>query len=355
MRRRRRRIQPPLWARSAAGDAPPPSEAEPVRRAPVREAHAVEPPAQAALPPANAPTVAHVPPPLVPRPRRPAVRRSPPGRRRRASPGRVLARGAAFLTVAGMAALLVRAFLGILPGMPLFLVDEVRVAGTTYLTPTDVRTAAGLDDDTNLWEPKAEWLEDLESHPLVESAEVRRRLPSTLVFHVTEARPVALLGAPVVEPVDRRGVRLPVDPTRPVLDLPVIRVLNSDPATAPLGVSLLAREAAHLNEVAPEVLAVVSEILLRDGLVTLLLGDSGPMIRYRPPISERRLRDGIVAMNDALERFPDRPPREVDLRFEDQVVVRPENARASRSSASALPSSARAAPPLAPATPGGAP
>lgn len=286
MRGRRRRTQPPLWARSTTADARPPASESP----------------------------------------RPA-RRSPPARpstrRRRASPGRVLARGAAFLAVAALAALLVRAVLGILPGLPLFLVDEVRVSGADYLTPTDVRTAAGLDDDANLWQPKAEWLEALESHPLVESAEVRRRLPSTLVFHVTEAKPVALLAAPVVEAVDRRGVRLPVDPSRPVLDLPVIRVVNPDPAAAPLGVSLLAREAAHLNEVAPEVLAVVSELLLEDGLVTLLLGDSGPMIRYRPPISERRLRDGIVAMNDALERFPDRPPGEVDLRFEDQVVVRP--------------------------------
>lgn len=248
-----------------------------------------------------------------------------------------------------MAALLVRVVLGILPGMPLFLVDEVHVSGATYLAAADVRTAAGLDDDTNLWEPKAQWLEDLESHPLVESAEVRRRLPSTLVFHVTEAKPVAFLAGPLVEAVDRRGVRLPVDPTQPVLDLPVIRVVNPDSA-APLGASVLAAEAAHLSEVAPEVLAVVSEVLLEDGLVTLLLGDSGPRIRYRPPISERRLRDGIVAMNDALERFPDRPPGEIDLRFEDQVVVRPKNARPASTSRPAS-----AAPPLARTAPGGAP
>lgn len=248
-----------------------------------------------------------------------------------------------------MAALLVRAVLGILSGMPLFLVDEVHVSGATYLAASDIRTAAGLDKGASLWEPKAKWLEDLESHPLVESAEVRRRLPSTLVFRVTEATPVALLAAPMVEAVDRRGVRLPIDPTQPVLDLPVIRVATPDSAAAPLGVSLLARETAHLDEVAPEVLAVVSEVLLEDGLVTLLLGDSGPRIRYRPPISEKRLRDGIVAMNDALERFPDSPPGEVDLRFEDQVVVRPETARAATSPASA------ATPPSPRSTPGGAP
>lgn len=232
--------------------------------------------------------------------------------------------------MASAAALLVRGVLGILPGLPLFLVDEVHVSGTTYLAPSDVRRAAGLNAAANLWEPKARWLEALKSHPLVESAEVRRRLPSTLVFHVTEAKPVALVAAPVVEAVDRRGVRLPVDPTRPVLDLPVIRVLNRDSTAVSLGLSLLAREAAHLNAVAPEVLVVVSELLLEDGLVTLLLGDSGPRIRYRPPLSEKRLRDGIVAMNDALERFPGRPPREVDLRFEDQVVVRPKLPAAAR-------------------------
>ncbi len=132
---------------------------------------------------------------------------------------------------------------------------------------------------------------------------------------------VGLVASPVVVAVDRGGNVLDVDPADPVLDLPVLRVLT--PKAASLwGLRVLARDVGHMADMAPEVFAVVSEAQVGDREVTLVLGDSEVRVRYVPPITEMRLRHGIVALNDAVERFGAGQPREIDLRFEDQVLVR---------------------------------
>jgi ABC-type iron transport system FetAB permease component len=120
--------------------------------------------------------------------------------------------------------------------------------------------------------------------------------------------------------VDRRGDILLVDPADPVLDLPVLRVMTPG-ADAFWGMRVLARDAARIAEAAPEVFAVISEAHIGDHEVTLFLGDSEVRVRYQPPITEMRLREAIVALNDAVARL-DAPPREIDARFADQIVVR---------------------------------
>ncbi len=132
--------------------------------------------------------------------------------------------------------------------------------------------------------------------------------------------PVGLVASPLVMAVDRRGDILPLDPADPVLDLPVLRVMTPG-AEALWGLRLLARDVARMADAAPEVFAVISEARIGDRDITLLLGDSEVRVRYRPPISEMRLREAIVALNHAVARL-DAPPREIDLRFADQVVVR---------------------------------
>jgi len=137
---------------------------------------------------------------------------------------------------------------------------------------------------------------------------------------VAQPTPVGLIASPLVMAVDRRGDMLPVDPGDPVLDLPVLRVMTPR-ADAFWGTRVLARDVARMAEAAPEVFAVISEARLGDRDVTLLLGDSEVRVRYQPPITEMRLRQAIFALNDAVARL-DATPREIDIRFADQVVVR---------------------------------
>jgi len=133
--------------------------------------------------------------------------------------------------------------------------------------------------------------------------------------------PVGLLAVPTVVPVDQRGNVLSLDPANPVLDLPVLRVLTPR-ADALWGLRVLARDVGYMAETSPEIFAVISEARIDDREISLLLGDSQVRVRYVPPISENRLRAGIIALNDALGRLEGRSTREVDLRFADQVVVR---------------------------------
>lgn len=257
------------------------------------------------------------------RPRSPKRARSP---KRPLTPRRLAARAAALAALAAAAAFAVHVALRAAARLPVFRVAAVEATGLFYVAEDELRALAGLDADASIWDSKEEWRRRLLSHPMIESVEIARRLPSTLLVAIEEAKPVALVASPLVMAVDRHGALLPIDPADPVLDLPLVSVLRPGPAGGE-GLELVAREVEHVAQAAPEVFAVISEAHLEDGLVTFYVGDSGLRIRYPPPISERRLREGIVAMNDALERFPERPLAEVDLRFEDQVVVRAAAAR----------------------------
>lgn len=144
--------------------------------------------------------------------------------------------------------------------------------------------------------------------------------PGSASVATVQQAPVGLIAAPLVMAVDRRGNVLPVDPADPVLDLPVLRVMTHR-ADAFWGMRVLARDVGRMAEAAPEVFAVISEARIGDREVTLLLGDSEVRVRYQPPITEMRLREAITALNDAVARL-DTPPREIDIRFADQVVVR---------------------------------
>lgn len=232
-----------------------------------------------------------------------------------------LRRAARFLGAAALAALTGWAAFFLVAASPYFRVDHVEVTGLGYLTREEVRDAAGVEGATSVWAPEETLLNGLVAHPLVESASVTRRLPRTLLFEIDEAEPVGLIALPLVVAVDRHGNVLEIDPGEPVLDLPVLRV-STERARALWGARLLAREVARTADLAPELFAVISEARIDDDEVVLLLGDSALRVRYRPPITQERLRAAIIAMNDATARFPGDPPREVDLRFEDQVVVR---------------------------------
>lgn len=223
--------------------------------------------------------------------------------------------------VAAGAALAAWAGVHLLAGLPVFRVARVEVSGLGYLTRDGVRAAAGVDSSTSVWESTADMAARLGSHPMVAAARVERVLPSTLLLDVEEVVPVGLVASPLVEPVDRSGNVLPVDPTEPMLDLPLLRVVTRRAAVS-WGMRILARDVGHLLDVAPEVFAVVSEVRLGDGEATLLLGDEGLRVRYLPPISERRVRHAVIALNDAHERFPGRVTHEIDVRYADLVVVR---------------------------------
>jgi hypothetical protein len=114
---------------------------------------------------------------------------------------------------------------------------------------------------------------------------------------------------------------LPLDPVEHRLDLPVLIREGGGAALSPSQLRILAMEVDRLAEDDPTFLAAVSEMAIDDrgDATATMSGDL--LLRFRPPLSHRRLRDGLTVLEDAVLRNPDRAAAVLDLRFEDQVVV----------------------------------
>lgn len=210
--------------------------------------------------------------------------------------------------------------------MRTFRVREVEVRGVRLLAEDEVRRMLAVQESSSVWTDPQVWVERVERHPMVKDAEVSRRLPGGLVVSVTERRPVALAPTPVLEPVDAEGYRLPVDPARHRLDLPVLAT-DREPARGarlfPAEVRALAGELGRMMSADTAFLQMVSELGWEDD-GTLRVSWTEPPVDFLLPAGtpHGRLQEGLSALADAVGRSPTDPPEEIDLRFADQVVVR---------------------------------
>jgi len=234
-------------------------------------------------------------------------------------------RGLLWLSMAGCAALAAAWAPDAMAELDFFRATDLRVEGTRRLTVAEVVEAADLPPFASVWDDPTPWILSLRRHPLVLEAGVRPDYPRGLVFTVVEREPVALYPTPLLEPVDREGRILPIDPTEDMLDLPLLdpsRGTNAEGRLTPSELRLLTAEAARLREVDPRFLRTISELGIdaRGDLVARVVSN-GMVFRFRAPISVERLQRGLDALADAMARNPENSPRSVDLRFADQVVI----------------------------------
>lgn len=210
--------------------------------------------------------------------------------------------------------------------MRTFRIDDVEVRGTRFLTNEDVVRQLGIGPETSVWTSGDVWRERLLAHPLVRDVDIVRKVPNGLLVTVVERRPIALAPTPTLEPVDAEGRRLPLDPAVHRLDLPVIATDRTPPSDArvfPEDVRVLAAELDHLMGADTAFLQLVSSVRWGEG-ETVIARWTEPRVEFLLPLhaSPARLREGLVALSNAMSRTPGDPPRAIDLRFADQVVVR---------------------------------
>ena len=213
----------------------------------------------------------------------------------------------------------------LLSRMTAFQVHGVRIDGARYLDTEWALASVHLPSGASVWDDASPWLESLRAHPLVVSAQVRRRLPDSLVIRVEERQPVALVATPTLEPVDADGRALPIDPSRHPLDLPILRIdgLSASGEVNSLKIRPLARELARLQRMDPSFSEMVWELGWQDGEdVVALWGDPAVSIRFRPPLAAAILQAARSAIAHATAHYPERRLQSVDLRYADQVVVR---------------------------------
>lgn len=210
--------------------------------------------------------------------------------------------------------------------METFLVTDVQVRGVRYLAEEEVVALVGVTPETSVWGDPVVWADRVARHPLVRTARVTRLLPDGLLVEVMERTPVALAPTPTLEPVDAEGYRLPLDPAEYRLDLPVLASAQRPPAGArlvPDDVRRLAREVDHLMMADTAFLQRVSSVSWTERGAMVVSWTEPPVDFLLPPSTPpARLREGLGALADAVAKTPDALPTAIDLRFEDQVVVR---------------------------------
>ncbi len=213
-----------------------------------------------------------------------------------------------------------------LSSMQTFRVRTVDIRGLHFMTRTEALADMKLSPRSTVWTNTHTLAERLEADPLVRTARVTRKIPSTLIVDVVERHPIALVPTPTLVPIDAHGMRLPIDPARHHLDLPIMESVDRPAPGArllPRRSRQLAAEVGRLVEADTsfhQMLSVVSET--SDHTVRALWSNPPVEFLLRPDTPPRRLREGIAVLEDALGRDPQHPPEVIDLRYADQVVVR---------------------------------
>lgn len=217
--------------------------------------------------------------------------------------------------------------------VPWFGVTRVEISGARLLTPHEVLAASGIRTGENIWDDISVWETALRNHPVIENAEISRKPFRTLRIRIEEERPVALVEAGTLRPATAAGELLPVNPARVTAGLPLIRTKGASAAGGRIGdaeTRALLAETGRLRRLNPELVARVSEVR-RNGAGELLLTLTDPAIELLlPPGTEpARLRQLRAVLADVERRTRSRSPNaaaphsaRIDLRFEDQIVVR---------------------------------
>lgn len=199
----------------------------------------------------------------------------------------------------------------LLSQLAFFHVRQVLFEGMRYTSATEALKRLKVDTSQSVWQPLEPLSDRLEAHPLIASAVVERQLPSTILIHVVEREPVALVRRKggQLDPVDATGHRLPIDPVRVPMDVPL--ATSADSAL----MQLLDR----LRTSSPALYARI-ERADRVGPSEFRIRLDAFVVRTRSDVTVARFKD-ILPVEADLARNRLRAV-EIDLRFRDQVIAR---------------------------------
>ncbi|HVZ78864.1 MAG TPA: FtsQ-type POTRA domain-containing protein [Gemmatimonadaceae bacterium] len=197
----------------------------------------------------------------------------------------------------------------VLSSMSFFRVRRVAVEGARYTAPRDILRQLHVDTMVSVWTDLAPLEARVAQLPEVRRAEIRRKLPGTLVVRVEERLPVALVPTPQgLRPYDASGLPLPIDPSQVAVDVPILTRRDTT----------VLRLLGDLQAGAPGLYQRVSSVR-RDSDELVFTLATLP-VRTMPDVTVSRLLDVVPVERDLARRG--RPVAELDLRFRDQVIAR---------------------------------
>ena len=209
-----------------------------------------------------------------------------------------------------------------------FEIREVRVVGADVVHPSVVVAEAGLNGERlHLWSDFDPYAAAVLRDPMLVAARFERRFPNRLTLVVEERRPIALLQLDRLTPVDAAGLVLPVSAFYGGWDVPVVTV---DWERAEVVGSGRVRVGAVRH--ALTWLAAVETRLpaLYGGISTVELDARGGIaLRVDSPdcvvlLDERTSIEKLSLLDDVLRDLEAKGESysQIDLRFDDQIVVR---------------------------------
>jgi cell division protein FtsQ len=211
---------------------------------------------------------------------------------------------------AGALALLWLGAPAVLNRMEFFRIRRIEVSGARNHSPQAVVDALMLGRRSSVFDDLGAMSRRVARLPAVESVEVGRRLPGTLLVSVVETEPVALApqrNGPLA-PIDLRGRVLPYDPAQAAPDVPIAASADS----------LLARVLGVVREADPALFARLAiGTRVRDDI---LLEADGRRLWLSGTATAEDVR-AVTAVAEDLARKR-RGWQELDGRFAGQVIVR---------------------------------
>lgn len=215
-----------------------------------------------------------------------------------------------------------------LRSMAFFRVRTIEIRGSHYLQPTEIVERMHVDTLRSLWDDVGPLEARIRPHPQVSDVWITRRLPGTLIVTLRENLPVALVATTTgLAPYDSLGRRLPIDPLRTDLDLPV--TASPDPAVLRLlgavrqkDLKLFQRITEVRRTGATELLVLLTPTYATGAASGDSTRRSAGVLRVRAPVgvSVERLTDIFPVESDLAARQA--RIAELDLRYRDQVIAR---------------------------------
>lgn len=205
-------------------------------------------------------------------------------------------------------------------------ISDIKVTGLTRLDASEVATVLdGLRGENILLVGLEDYRSRFAKHPRIRSAEMRKVLPNKVVCNVTEREPVALVYTNRFLEVDGEGMVMNADGLTAKLDLPIITGLGNDVVKegSPC-------QDARLRGVL-EVLELckryggrfaenISELRVGNRGISIVSLEEGVVLLLGQSKFENRLRRYFMMQNTIARSDDD--ARLIDLRFEDQIVLR---------------------------------
>jgi cell division septal protein FtsQ len=209
-------------------------------------------------------------------------------------------------------------------------VEHVIVSGNSLVDSDEILAAAHVPPGIRMVDLDLLAVEGrVAAHPYIERVTVERNLPSTVRIQVYERQPLAILSGGDLRYVDKEGVILPNSLSRDLFDLPIITGLPTSlvakPGTVIHNVDLA--EALEILEtsklVSKELYHLVSEVRTRNGGdIVLYTTDGGVPVIYGKGGAPRKLVTLETFWSTVVAERGPQALQYVDLRFDDQVVVR---------------------------------